>query len=232
MVMNLSVSQANIFRAQFLPFGRLMKLFVFDLENTLIFNEFLPELATLVGHEAEVDHITRLGIDGSIDWVEGFRQRARFLQGITRQQVERKSRELRLVPGALGFVRSLRGRGHKIGLITGGPSELAREAHRLFGADVSVANDFLYDGERMTGEVVIRVTPATKAMFAVEMARSLGIARENLVAFADGAMDADLLGVAKLALAVNSNGKLKKWVDYEVRDFEDAYHWLLREGAL
>ncbi len=44
-----------------------MKLVVFDLENTLIFNEFLPELAALVEKEAEVAAITRAGIDGRID---------------------------------------------------------------------------------------------------------------------------------------------------------------------
>lgn len=34
--------------------GTLTKLVVFDLENTLIFNEFLPELAALIGQEDEV----------------------------------------------------------------------------------------------------------------------------------------------------------------------------------
>src|SRR5439155_1349132 len=66
-----------------------VKLVVFDLENTLIFNEFLPELATIVGKEAEVAAITRAGIDGRIDWEMGFRARAERLRGLTQAQVLR-----------------------------------------------------------------------------------------------------------------------------------------------
>lgn len=209
-----------------------MKLFVFDLENTLIYNEFLPELATLVDHQAEVGRITQLGVEGKIDWVTGFRQRARLLEGISRGQVERLSREIRLVPGALGFVRSLRGRGHKVGLITGGPSELAREARHLFGADMSVSNDFLYEGDRFTGDVVVRVTPNTKGVFAEEMGRLMGIAAADTVAFADGVMDTGLLRSAGVALGVNSRGLLSRSVNYEVHDFEEAYRWLSDEGIL
>ncbi len=209
-----------------------MKLFVFDLENTLIYNEFLPELAALVGHEAEVERITRLGVEGKIDWVEGFRARARYLQGLTREQVEEKSREIRLVPGALGFIRSLRGKGHKVGLITGGPAELVREARQLLGADMSVSNDFLYDGDVFTGDVIVRVTPQTKVLFAVEMARGVGIGPADTVAFADGVMDAGLLKSAAVAMGINSRGLLSQYVNYEVHDFEEAYRWLSNQGIL
>ncbi len=96
-----------------------MRLFAFDLENTLIYNELLPDLARLVGREEEVRRITRLGVEGRIDWEEGFRQRASFLTGVSREDVQKAAADLRLVPGALGFVKSIRGRGHPVGLITG-----------------------------------------------------------------------------------------------------------------
>src|SRR5205807_2620160 len=81
-----------------------VKLVVFDLENTLIFNEFLPELAALIGKEAEVAAITRAGIDGHIDWEERFRMRAERLRGLTQAQILRAARELRPMPGAREFV--------------------------------------------------------------------------------------------------------------------------------
>ncbi len=209
-----------------------MKLFVFDLENTLIYNEFLPELARLVGREEEVQRITSLGIAGKIDWVEGFRQRARYLSGIPREEILRLANDIRLVPGALGFVRSLKGNGHRVGLITGGPSELVQSARGVFRADRCVSNDFVYSEDTFTGDVIVRVTPETKGIFAQEMAHSMGIPPENIVAFADGAMDLGLLRAAGTALAVNSRGTLSRWVDYEVRDFEDAYKWLRAGGIL
>lgn len=209
-----------------------MKLFAFDLENTLIHNELLPELARLVGREEEVRRITRLGVEGKIDWEEGFRQRVAFLTGISREDVHKAAADLRPVPGALGFVRSIRRRGHPIGLITGGPAEIAQSASLLFGADRAVSNDFVYDGERFTGEVEVRVSPATKGELALQMAESVGASPNDIVAFADGVMDQAMLAEAGMSIAINSNGTLRDAVDYEAVDFEDAYRWLQERGVL
>ncbi|MEE9593063.1 MAG: HAD family phosphatase [Thermoplasmata archaeon] len=209
-----------------------MKFFAFDLENTLIYNELLPDLARLVGREEEVGRITKLGVEGKIDWEEGFRERASLLAGVTREDVGKMADDLRLVPGALGFVKSIRGRGHPIGLITGGPSEIATSASRLFGADLTVSNHFLYEGDTFTGRVAVRVNPSTKGALALLMAKSLGVARENIVAFADGVMDLGLLAEAGVSVGVNSGGRLREAVDYEASDFDDAYRWLRERDIL
>src|SRR2546429_9337940 len=97
----------------------LVKLVVFDLENTLIFNDFLPELAAIGGKEAEVAAITRAGIDGQIDWANGFRARGERLRALTHAQVLRAARQHRPVPGAEEFVDWLRAQaGHAV-LVTG-----------------------------------------------------------------------------------------------------------------
>src|SRR5438552_17116396 len=108
-----------------------VKLVVFDLENTLIFNEFLPELATIVGKEAEVASITRAGIDGRIDWEMGFRARAERLRGLTQAQVLRAARQLRPVPGPKAVVDALHARASKLVLIIGGPRVEADSARQL-----------------------------------------------------------------------------------------------------
>ena len=203
-----------------------MRLFAFDLENTLMYNELLPDLARLVGQEGEVRRITRLGVEGRIDWEEGFRQRASFLAGVSRADVLKAAADVRLVPGALDFVRSIRGRGHPVGLITGGPSEIAESASRLFGADRAVSNDFIYDGETFTGEVEVRVSPATKGALSLQMAESVGVSPADIVAFADGVMDQGMLAEAGVSIAINSDGTLRDAVDHEAADFEDAYRWL------
>ena len=151
---------------------------------------------------------------------------------MSREDVQRAAEDLRLVPGALGFVRSIRGRGHPVGLITGGPSEIAASATRLFGADRAVSNEFIYDGDTFTGDVRVRVSPATKGVLALRMAEAVGVAPEDIVAFADGVMDREMLAEAGLSVAINSNGTLRNAVDYEAADFEDAYRWLTDRRVL
>ena len=198
----------------------------------MIFNEFLPELATLLGKQREVAEITRAGVDGRIDWDEGFRQRARLLRGLTQAQVLRAARHLRPVPGAQEFVHWLRSQGHRVVIVTGGPREVAEAAMVHFEADAIFCNEFLYEDGVFQGDVAVRVSPRLKGEIVRGLASKWGIPREDILAFGDGMMDVPLLSEAGLKLGINSNGKLQRHVDFEPRDYVDARRWLLDRGAL
>jgi phosphoserine phosphatase len=205
---------------------------VFDLENTLIFNEFLPELAATIGRGAEVAHVTRQGVNGEIDWAQGFVLRSKMLRGIPRAQVAAMAKNLRCVPGAWGFVRGLKARGAGIVLITGGPQEVAFQAQRKFGADQVFSNEFLYENGHLTGEVRVHVTPELKGSIVTDLIRARGLKRREVMAAADGLMDLHLLRAAGIRLGINSHGRLRGIVDYEAADFHDAFEWLLRRGHI
>jgi phosphoserine phosphatase len=209
-----------------------MKLVVFDLENTLIFNEFLPELATMVGKEAEVAAITRAGIDGRIDWQEGFRMRAQLLKGLTQAQVLRAARHLRPVPGAAEFVDFLKTKGNKVVLVTGGPREVAESAMAHFNADAVYHNEFVYEDGVFTGDVVVRVGPRTKGEIVRHLAAKYGVGKEEILAFGDGLMDVPLLSEAGVRMGINTGGKLREHVDFEATNYEEAQRWLEGKGAL
>ncbi len=209
-----------------------MKLVVFDLENTLIFNEFLPELASLLGKEDEVAAITRAGIDGRIDWEDGFRQRAQLLRGLTQAQILRAARHLRPVPGAQEFVHWLRSQGNKVAIVTGGPREVAEAAMVLFEADAIFSNEFLYEAGVFTGDVRVAVSPRLKGDIVRGLAARWDVPKERILAFGDGLMDVPLLSEAGVRMGINSNGKLRDHVDYEPRDYVAARRWLEDTGAL
>ncbi len=209
-----------------------MKLVVFDLENTLIFNEFLPELASLLGKEGEVAEITRAGIDGRIDWEQGFRRRARLLAGLTQAQILRAARHLRPVPGAQEFVHWLRSQGNRVAIVTGGPREVAEAAMVLFEADAIFSNEFLYEAGTFTGDVRVGVSPRLKGDIVRGLAARWGVGKQDILAFGDGLMDVPLLAEAGVKMGINSNGKLRDHVDFEPRDYVDARQWLVDRGAL
>jgi len=212
--------------------GLALKLAVFDLENTLIFNEFLPELAALVGKEDEVAAITRAGIDGRIDWEEGFRLRARLLKGLTHAQILRAARRLRPVPGAQEFVHWLSSQGNKVVVVTGGPREVAESAVAHFDIDAAFSNEFRYEDGAFTGDVVINVSPRTKGEIVRTLAAKWGVGREDILAFGDGLMDVPLLSEAGTALGINTDGKLRDHVAFETDDYQEAHKWLLDKGVL
>ena len=175
--------------------------------------------------------MTQAGIDGRIDWEEGFRLRARCLRGLTQAQILRAARHLRPVPGASDFVRWLRTEGHKVVLVTGGPREVAESALALFEADAAFSNEFLYEDGIFTGDVTVRVSPPEKGEIVRQLATKWQVRREDIVALGDGLMDVPFLSEAGIRLGINSNGKLRDHVHLETSDFEEARRWLLeREG--
>ena len=186
----------------------------------------------MVGKEAEVASITRAGIDGRIDWEEGFRLRAQFLRGLTQAQILRAARHLRPVPGAPEFVHWLGSQGHKVVLITGGPREVAESALTLFEADAAYSNEFLYEDGVFTGGVTVRVSPRQKGEIVRQLAAKWAVPREDIVALGDGLMDVPFLLEAGVRLGINSNGKLKEHVHFETSDFEEARRWLVDRGGL
>lgn len=198
----------------------------------MIFNEFLPELASLLGREREVAEITRAGIDGRIDWEEGFRRRAELLRGLTQAQVLRAARHLRPVPGAQEFVHWLRSHGNKIAIVTGGPREVAEAAMVLFEADAIFSNEFVYEAGIFTGAVRVSVSPRLKGDIVRGLAARWGVSKEDILAFGDGLMDVPLLAEASVRMGINSNGALRDHVDFEPRDYVHARQWLLDKGAL
>ena len=108
-----------------------------------------------MGKEAEVAAITRAGIDGRIDWEEGFRLRAQHLRGLNQAQILRAARDLRPIPGAKEFVAWLRRHSIRVVLVTGGPREVAESALALFDADAVYNNEFRYEDGVFTGEVTV-----------------------------------------------------------------------------
>jgi len=187
----------------------------------------LPELAALIGKEAEVAAITRAGIDGRIDWEEGFRMRAERLRGLTQVQILRAARELRPTPGAREFVDWLRTRNSKVVLVTGGPREVAESALALFGADAAFSNEFHYEDGVFSGRVTIHVSPHRKGEIVRDLASRWAIPKEEILAVGDGLMDLPLLMAAGTRLGINSHGKLKDHVDFETSDFHEAQRWLV-----
>ena len=57
-------------------------LAIFDVEGVLYDAEYLPILAENVNKEKEIWEITKKGIEGKIDWVDGLKERVRLLNGI------------------------------------------------------------------------------------------------------------------------------------------------------
>jgi phosphoserine phosphatase len=68
-------------------FHTLRKLFVFDMDSTLIQAEIVDELAGLAGVKAEVSAITELAMRGEIDFPTSLTRRVSLLKGVKAERI-------------------------------------------------------------------------------------------------------------------------------------------------
>jgi phosphoserine phosphatase len=163
------------------------RLFVFDMDSTLIQGETIDELAKLAGVGVLVSEITSSA--------SGLRE-AKALEVIER---------LPLMEGAERLFRTLKARGAKTAILSGGFTFFGAVLKEKVGADYVFANELDVRDGFVTGQVRGRIVDgARKAELLVELAGREGIPLQQVVAVGDGANDLPMLGLAGMGVAFHA----------------------------
>lgn len=199
---------------------------VFDLENTLIASNVVDSYAWLAtrhldlgekarvvgGLLAEAPRLLSLDRRDRSDFLRSF---YRHYEGAPVARVREDARELfcdliltRCFPEGIARVRHHRRLGHKTLLITGALDFVVDALHPLFDEVVSARLGELPDGT-FSGEMIASPpTGEARAILMEEWAESLGLGRDQLVAYADSTSDLPMLEAAGHPIAVNPEAKL------------------------
>lgn len=181
------------------------RLFVFDMDSTLIQGETIDELARLAGVGEQVAAITASAMRGEIDFQESFRRRVRLLKGLRETEILKVVDRLPLMDGAERLFRELKARGKKTAVFSGGFTFLGRLVQERLGIDYLEANVLDVTDGVVTGEVRGTIVDgARKQALLMEVAGHEGIALENTVAVGDGANDLPMLRVAGMGVAFHA----------------------------
>ncbi len=186
-------------------YRRNRKLVVFDMDSTLIQAEVIVELAKLAGVGDQVNRITEAAMRGEIDFKESFRQRVALLKGLEEEKLLRLTETLPLTEGADLVVKTLKGLGYKIGILSGGFRFVGEYLKDKLGIDYLFANELDIKDGVVTGEVVGDIVDGKmKAQLLRELAEQENIALEQTIAVGDGANDLPMISIAGLGVAFNA----------------------------
>jgi phosphoserine phosphatase len=191
--------------------ARRKKLFLADMDSTMIGQECIDELADYVGLKAHVAAITERAMRGDIAFEPALRERVALLKGLPISVIEEVLRDrIRLTPGGKTLVATMRANGAVTCMVSGGFTLFTDRIAAMIGFDKSRANRLtLVDGHKLAGKVADPVFGRDgKRAALIEMRQDLGLAKNDTMAIGDGANDLDMILEAGLGVAYHAKPKI------------------------
>jgi len=194
------------------------KLFVTDMDSTLINIECVDEIADFINVKPQVAAITEAAMRGEIDFETSLRQRVSLLKGLDVGALERVYNErLQLNPGAELMIKALQQQGIKTALVSGGFTFFTERLKQRLGLDYTLANVLAEKDGKLTGEVVGAICGAqSKADFLLAKCEELDIAPSQTLAIGDGANDLLMMNEAGLSVAYHAKPTVQQQADTAV----------------
>jgi len=186
--------------------GRRKRLFLADMDSTMIQQECIDELADYVGLKAHVAAITERAMRGDIAFEPALRERVALLRGLPISVVDDVVRHrIRLTPGGRTLVATMRAHGAHTCLVSGGFTLFAERIAAMIGFNEVHANALKLDGERLAGTVAEPIFGrAAKRATLLGLRTRLGLDKSETLVAGDGANDLDMIADAGLGVAFHA----------------------------
>ena len=191
------------------------KLLVADMDSTMITVECIDELADYAGVKPQVAEITERAMRGDLDFAAALKARVALLAGLPVSVLERCYEErVRIMPGAQTLVRTLRARGVKTVLVSGGFTYFAERVAAEIGFDAYRANRLHVTEGKLDGTVAEPILGAEAKRAAL---LDEGSDPAAAVAIGDGANDVPMLKEAGFGIAYHAKPVAANAADAAVR---------------
>lgn len=210
---------------------RRKKLFLADMDSTIIGQECIDELADVVGVKAHVAAITERAMRGEIEFEPALRERVALLKGLDVSVVDQVIAErITLNPGARTLVQTMRANGATCWLVSGGFTLFTARIAAMTGFDVNRANTLMVEDGKFAGSVREPILGKQAKLDALIEARvHLGLADEDTMAVGDGANDLAMLDAAGLGFAYHAKPAVAAAADVRI-DHGDLTALLYAQG--
>jgi phosphoserine phosphatase len=211
--------------------GRRKKLFVADMDSTIIGQECIDELADLVGLKARVSAITERAMRGEIAFEPALRERVGLLAGLKADVVaDVIAHRITLTPGARTLVRTMRANGAYTALVSGGFTAFTNVIADMVGFDENRANRLVVEAGKFAGRVEDPILGADAKLASLkELRQQHGLSRADTLAAGDGANDLPMLREAGLGIAYHAKPAVAAAADARI-DNSDLTALLFAQG--
>lgn len=185
---------------------RRKKLFLADMDSTMIGQECIDELADFAGLKTHVAAITERAMRGEIAFEPALRERVALLKGLAVSVIDEVLKQrITLTPGGRELVATMRAHGAYTCLISGGFTLFTNAVAAMTGFQENRANELKVLDGKLTGEVTEPILGrAAKLATLIELRESFDLDNLDTLAVGDGANDLGMIEAAGLGVAYHA----------------------------
>jgi phosphoserine phosphatase len=211
--------------------GRRKKLFLADMDSTMIGQECIDELADFAGLKAHVAAITERAMRGEIAFEPALRERVALLKGLPVDVVDKVIKErITLTPGGRDLVATMRAHGGWTCLISGGFTLFTKAIAAKIGFQENRGNELIVRDGKLTGEVKEPILGrAAKLATLTELRESFDLDNIDTLVVGDGANDLGMIAEAGLGVAFHAKPAVASTAAVRV-DYGDLTALLYAQG--
>lgn len=186
--------------------NRRKKLFLADMDSTMIGQECIDELADFAGLKAHVAAITERAMRGEIAFEPALRERVALLKGLPVGVIDEVLKErITLTPGGRELVGTMRANGAYTCLVSGGFTAFTSKVAAMVGFQENRANTLLAEDGKLTGAVAEPILGREAKLATLrELREAFDIDGIDTLAVGDGANDLGMIQEAGLGIAYHA----------------------------
>ncbi len=182
---------------------RRKRLFLADMDSTMIGQECIDELADHAGLKPHVAAITERAMRGELEFEPALRERVALLKSLPASVVDDViARRITLTPGGRTLVATMRANGAYTSLVSGGFTLFTSRIAAMIGFDEHRSNVLMIADGKLAGTVTEPILGSGAKLATLrELQRRFGLQTEETMAVGDGANDIPMIEAAGLGVA-------------------------------
>lgn len=203
------------------------RLFLFDVDSTLINEEVIDLIAAHANVSREVQEITELAMNGLLDFQDALCRRVRLLAGLSTNVLSEVGKKITLTTGAAELISNLQTNGDYVAVISGGFIEVISPFMKELKIQHYRANSFQIIDGNLTGQTKGPIVDRNaKSSYLLELKKELQ--PSQVIAIGDGANDIEMIKLADVGIAFCAKSALKEVADIviEKRDLREILNYL------
>ena len=195
------------------------KIFLCDMDSTIIKNETLDDLVKMCGAEARViDETSRLAMEGKIDIKSTLSSRVSLLKGKPKSMIEDVIKGIKYNQGSNTLIKTLNNNKFNTYLITGGFKPISTHVGERLEFQNIISNEFEFENDNTFKGTYVPVAGEknSKLEFMKKLSAEKDIEFKDFVALGDGANDLGMLQNSGLGIGYNSHKIIKDNIETQI----------------